>query len=75
MSESVPAPGGKKTVYCRIGIWHNIKTDHIHIRFGSGKGEISTVSPDPISMRGNPHLWNKLKAILEEHGRWSESSV
>lgn len=65
------APGGSKTVYGRVGIWLG-QNGHIQLRLGGGEGQITTVSPDAGSARGNPHLYGKLQSILEEKGRWPE---
>mgnify|MGYP001577462824 CR=1 FL=1 len=65
------APRGSKTVYGRVGIWLGAN-GHIHVRLGGGDGQISTIAPNAASERGNPHLYRKLRSILQEKGRWSE---
>ena len=64
------AERGKRTVYGRVGIWLG---SNRHIHLGSGPGQISTISPDPTSARGNPHLYQKLAEIPRHHGRWPQN--
>ena len=56
----------KKMVYPKIGVWYdeNDKTIHLSIE---GQG-LSTVSSDPNSVRGNPHLFEKLAKLLRDVG-------
>ena len=44
-----------RTVYPKIGIWFREDTGHIHLSI-EGRG-FSTVSSDPLSKRGHPHLY------------------
>ena len=56
--------GNKKTGTMQISIWLG-KDGHIRLA-GKGRGFISTVSDDPASKRYHPHLYQKLKAVLQK---------
>jgi hypothetical protein len=55
-----------RTVYPKIGVWYREDTGNIHLSI-EGQG-FSTVNPDPLSKRGNPHLFAKLAAALRQAG-------
>lgn len=60
----------KKTAYMEIGVW--LGNDG-HIRIArKGGGFISTVSADPESKRYHPHLYKKLKEVLQNLGMWGK---
>jgi len=59
-----------KTVYLHIGIWHDKKTDHIHIACPEETKLHSTISDKPESVRYHENLYKKLKEILMREGRW-----
>ncbi len=58
-------PDGKTVYLDDVSIWWREDTGRIHISF---EGKISTVSPDPKSKRGNPHLFRKLAECLRDAG-------
>jgi hypothetical protein len=55
-----------RTVYPRIGVWYRPNTGNIHVSI-EGQG-FSTVDPDPVRKRGNPHLFRKLALALKAAG-------
>lgn len=58
-------PDGKTVYLDNVSIWWREDTGRIHIRF---EDKISTVSPDPLSKRGNPNLFWKLAECLRAAG-------
>ena len=56
-----------KTAYPKIGVWFDQDAGHIHLSI-EGQG-LSTVNSDPVSKRGNPHLFNKLAKALRDAGK------
>ena len=60
-----------KTVSLEIRVWYNEKTTRIHLAGRSNDLStefITTISPDPTSVRGHPNLYGKLLACLKEAG-------
>jgi hypothetical protein len=55
-----------RTIYPKIGVWYREDTGHIHLNI-EGQG-LSTVNPDPLSKRGNRHLYRKLALMLRAAG-------
>lgn len=55
-----------RTIYPKIGVWYRADTGHIHLSI-EGEG-FSTVNCDPASVRGHPHLFNKLAEMLRAAG-------
>lgn len=55
-----------RTIYPKIGVWYRGDTGHIHLSI-EGQG-LSTVNDDPSSVRGHPHLYNKLAEVLRAAG-------
>jgi hypothetical protein len=56
-----------KTAYPKIGVWFDEDRGDIHMSI-DGQG-LSTVNADPKSVRGNPHLFNKLAKALRAEGK------
>ena len=51
-----------------VTIWWKEDQNRIAIRVGGDSAFISTVSPDPSSIRGNPNLFYKLARCLRDAG-------
>jgi len=64
--------GGKapKTVYLKVGIFANEKTGQIHIT--SPSNFITTVNNIPGRKRCHPHLYGKLRDVLQREGKWPQ---
>ncbi len=56
-----------KTATISIGVWFDDAAGDIHLSI-PGHG-LSTVSVNPASKRGNPHLFNKLAKALRDVDR------
>lgn len=56
----------KKTIKVPLNIWLNEKTGHIHMNVD---GELTSVSNDPTSKRGNPNLYGILEKQLRNAGK------
>jgi hypothetical protein len=59
--------GNDKTAKVMIGVWFREDTGHIHVSIPGH--DLSTVSNDAGSKRGNPHLFNKLAKVLRDQGK------
>jgi hypothetical protein len=62
---------GKHTIYLTVGVWYNEEARDIRLSFkgASEKGvpmRPTTVSSDPTSKRGHPHLFRKLALCLKQ---------
>ncbi len=53
--------------YPKIGVWYDVENDDIHLSI-DGQG-LSTVNAHSASVRGKPHLFNKLAKALRESGK------
>ena len=56
-----------KTAYPKIGVWYDEEKGEIHLSV-DGQG-LSTVNANAASVRGNPHLFNKLAKVLRDRGK------
>ena len=56
-----------KTAYLKVGAWFDEDRGDIHLTIAD-EG-FSTVNADPLSKRGNPHLFNKLAKALRAEGK------
>lgn len=58
-----------KTVGLSISIWYVERDRSIHIS-SKGGSFITTVNNQPGSKRSHPHLYNQLRRVLQEWGKW-----
>ena len=58
-----------KTTTVSLEIWWNPEDRSIHIATKDSATFISTVNDDPTSVRGHPHLFQKLASILRKDGK------
>ena len=56
-----------KTASATLGIWYDENADDIHLSI-PGHG-LSTLNANEASLRGNPHLFNKLAKVLRDQGK------
>lgn len=70
-----PAKDGSRTVYARVGIWYDEGQRMIHITIPGSGWFHTTVSNDAGSKRYHPNLFQKLRRVLEEQGRWDVNSL
>lgn len=59
---------GGNSAYLEMGAWYDEKTGHIHLTVPSTRWFHTTVTNDPVSVRGNPNLYAKLARALKEAG-------
>ena len=55
-----------RAIYPKIGLWY--REDPVHIPMSIDGHGFSTVNINPVSMRGNPHLYAKLAKIFGDGG-------
>ncbi len=67
-----PGPEGTKYVRMEINFWYDRGLDEIHISSNDVPGFHIALIGEPNSRRGHPTLHKRLKAILQEVGRWPE---
>lgn len=58
-----------KTVHLQALVWHNPQTGDILLSLPT-EGFITSVSNKEGSSRCHPHLYAKLKAVLQRRNRW-----
>ncbi|WP_298164311.1 hypothetical protein [Novosphingobium sp.] len=56
-----------KTISITLGVWFDEQAGDIHLSI-PGQG-LSTINSNPVSKRGNPHLFNKLAKVLRSEGK------
>lgn len=62
----MPQASERKAVSFPVTVWFVPKTGQFHIARPTHEGCFTTVSADPHSARGHPHLFGKLSLILQE---------
>ncbi len=69
-----PGPEGTKYVRMEINFWYEGKVRGIHVSSNDVPRFHVSLIEDPDSRRGHPTLYNRLKTILQEQGRWAEDA-
>lgn len=66
MPATITKGGEGNSVEFKLRIWYVEGKEEIHLNLGDGGENFSTVTNNPDSARGNPHLYAKLARILAE---------
>jgi hypothetical protein len=73
MPSAQPGPPGTKYVRLTVDVWYQESDGEIHLTT-QGEGFHTTVNNRPGSKRQHENLFNRLRSMLEEHGRWPTTS-
>ena len=67
-------PPGTKYIRLELDAWYNADDGHIHIASRDGTTLITTVNDNPGSERRHHNLYQKLRKLLQDNGKWPEGA-